>query len=93
MPKQSSVAVQSTPKPKKKSDKMLAESSGNAPNSSSSNCSNVNNSNRTLDTDNNAAASDNVVSSSDNKEQEPTSPRKDASTDPIELSGCSLVKI
>ena len=80
MPKQSSAAVQSTPKPKKKSDKMSEGSSESAPISSSSDSSNVNTSNRTL-------ASDTMVSSSDNKEQEPTSPKKDASTDPIELSG------
>jgi len=85
MPKQSSAAVQSTPKPKKKSDKMAEGSSESAPISSSSDSSNVNTSNRTL-------ASDTMVSSSsDNKEQEPTSPKKDASTDPIELSD-NLIK-
>ena len=78
MPKPSTAtaAVQSTPKPKKRSEAMVdkAETAVTA-----------------LSLVDKEDSEDSVTKASDNgskiEHKEPTSPRKDASTDPIELSG------
>ena len=80
MPKQTSAAVQSTPKPKKKTDKAV-ETSDNAPNTAQSEVG-CGSSDKTSDSNISVTQSDNIATG-----EIPTSPRKDASTDPIELSG------
>ena len=69
MPKQNNAAVQSTPKPKKKSDNK------------------ENKENQESKVSNEATGIDSSKVDGDTMTKEPDSPRKDASTDPIELSG------
>ena len=66
MPKQNNAAVQSTPKPKKKSD---------------------NKENQESKVSNEGSGIDSSKVDGNTMTKEPDSPRKDASTDPIELSG------
>ena len=69
MPKQNIAAVQSTPKPKKKSDNK------------------ENKENQESKVSNEATGIDSSKVDGNTMTKEPDSPRKDASTDPIELSG------
>lgn len=73
MPKQNNAAVQSTPKPKKKSDNK------------------ENKENQESKVSNEATGIDSSKVDGDTMTKEPDSPRKDASTDPIELSD-NLIK-
>ena len=80
MPKQNSAAVQSTPKPKKKSDK-TGDTSDNTSNTAQ--CEVGSGSDKPSDSTSSVTQGDKT----NKTENIPTSPRKDASTDPIELSG------